>query len=75
MAKRDPSAAEVIASFNAATATPEDVERLIAARVEQIDEEIKPHLAEVEALQATRKRWVMIAGGRSRFANEEETPT
>ena len=70
-AKRDQDA-DVIASFNPATATPEDVERYIAARVAQIDQEIQPHLQAVEALQATRKRWVMITGGRSRFANEEE---
>ena len=44
------------------TASPDDVSRLIAARITRLDREIADDLKHVEELQRERKEWVSISG-------------
>jgi hypothetical protein len=60
--------------FDPDTATPDQVEELIDARVARFDEEIAKLLAQVEELRADRKRWLGVTGGRSRTTADEDPP-
>lgn len=67
----DPAPAPIMASFRPETASPSDVEQLIDARIDQIDDQIQKHQAALEELKAERKRWLGVTGGRSRGALDE----
>lgn len=73
--KRDPGvgAVDLLAAFRPETAKPEDVEQLIDLRVARIDEELAAIMAKKDELQAERKRWVGVTGGRSRVNGTPET--